>query len=84
MYIKQAQTPVTQPIRIEHREPFLSGKGKYGYVRYNHYCTFCGNNGHSRHECEHLIALKNKPYKPAKANSGKGKLDQASLADGPE
>ena len=62
LYLKEAKNPKSQHVNLEKKAPFCPGKGKYGYVRYNLYCTHCGKNGHKVQECESKRALKSKPY----------------------
>ena len=55
--------------KLKDKRPFRPGKGKYGYVKYNEWCRFCGNNGHTIHRCKKKHALSNKPYKSPTNNT---------------
>ena len=64
MYVSQAQGNAAKTLdpKLKDRKPFRPGKGKYGYVKYNEWCRFCGNNGHTIHTCKKKQALNNKAY----------------------
>ena len=62
MYVKQAQGNSVPKNQQEKKRPFRPGKGKYGYVQYNSWCRFYGNNGHTVHDCKKKHALNARSY----------------------
>src|ERR1044071_5213787 len=62
MYVNQAQGVAKPKGKSKAEKPFRPGKGKYGYVQYYSWCRFCGNNGHTIHNCKKKQAYDNRPY----------------------
>ena len=80
IYVNQAKGKAAPNVDFQkqkNKAPFRPGKGKYGHVLYNTWCRFCGNNGHTIHECRKRKAM-NKKKQSLKNNSATRNFNAAT------
>ena len=82
MYVNKAKGKYGSNIDFQKQKnhtPFRPGKGKYGNCQYNVWCRFCGNNGHSIHDCKKRKAM-NAKKQSMKNKAVTGKIASATCS----